>query len=112
VASVIAALDIIDREPERRERLWHNTTKMMKAFNQMSREDRKKAVDKALVDMKRNNADDRNMDKLRQDDQQVFETVVEKGLSAYYEDASTETKLDLEPLMEQMQRRLRGMPGH
>jgi 8-amino-7-oxononanoate synthase len=35
VASVIAALDIIDREPERRERLWHNTNKMMQAFKQM-----------------------------------------------------------------------------
>ncbi len=35
VASVIAALDIIDQEPERRERLWHNTRKMMKAFKQM-----------------------------------------------------------------------------
>jgi len=35
VAAVIAALDIIDREPERRERLWHNTSKMMKAFTQM-----------------------------------------------------------------------------
>ena len=31
VASVIAALDIIDQEPERRERLWHNTNKMMSA---------------------------------------------------------------------------------
>jgi len=35
VASVIAALDIIDQEPERRERLWHNTHKMMQAFKQM-----------------------------------------------------------------------------
>ena len=35
VAAVIAALDIIDQEPERRERLWHNTRKMMKAFKQM-----------------------------------------------------------------------------
>jgi 8-amino-7-oxononanoate synthase len=35
VAAVIAALDIIDKEPERRERLWHNTNKMMKAFKQM-----------------------------------------------------------------------------
>ncbi len=35
VASVIAALDIIDEEPERRERLWHNTHKMMKACKQM-----------------------------------------------------------------------------
>jgi len=35
VASVIAALDIIDQEPERRERLWHNANKMMKAFKKM-----------------------------------------------------------------------------
>ena len=34
-AAVIAALDIIDREPERREKLWHNTNKMLKAFKQM-----------------------------------------------------------------------------
>jgi 7-keto-8-aminopelargonate synthetase-like enzyme len=35
VASVIAALDIVDREPDRRERLWHNTHKMLTAFKQM-----------------------------------------------------------------------------
>ena len=35
VGAVIAALDIVAGEPERRERLWHNTHKMMKAFNQM-----------------------------------------------------------------------------
>jgi len=35
VAAVIAALDIIDGEPQRRERLWYNTNKMMKAFKQM-----------------------------------------------------------------------------
>jgi 8-amino-7-oxononanoate synthase len=35
VAAVIAALDIIDTEPKRRERLWHNTDKMMKAFKEM-----------------------------------------------------------------------------
>ncbi len=35
VAAVIAALDIVDREPERRERLWHNSRKMMGALKQM-----------------------------------------------------------------------------
>jgi 8-amino-7-oxononanoate synthase len=35
VASVIAALDVIDHEPELRARLWANTNKMMKAFLQM-----------------------------------------------------------------------------
>jgi 8-amino-7-oxononanoate synthase len=35
VASVIAALDVIDQEPERRERLWNNTNKMLTAFRKM-----------------------------------------------------------------------------
>ena len=34
-AAVMAALDIIDQEPERRERLWHNTNKMMTSLKQM-----------------------------------------------------------------------------
>lgn len=35
VASVSAALDIIENEPERRERLWNNTKKMLKGFIEM-----------------------------------------------------------------------------
>ncbi len=34
-ASVLAALDIIQKEPERRERLWRNVRKMKKAFDQL-----------------------------------------------------------------------------
>ncbi len=35
VAAVIAALDILESEPERRERLWENTCKMQKGFREM-----------------------------------------------------------------------------
>jgi 8-amino-7-oxononanoate synthase len=35
VASVSAALDIIQNEPERREALWRNTKKMFKGFNEL-----------------------------------------------------------------------------
>lgn len=35
VASVLAALDILIKEPERREKLWYNVNKMKKAFDQM-----------------------------------------------------------------------------
>jgi len=35
VASVSAALDIIENEPERREALWKNTKKMFKGFNEL-----------------------------------------------------------------------------
>lgn len=34
-ASVLTALEIIDKEPERRERLWHNVRKMKSAFDEM-----------------------------------------------------------------------------
>jgi len=35
VASVSAALDIIENEPERREKLWKNTTKMLMGFKEL-----------------------------------------------------------------------------
>ncbi len=35
VATVIAAVDILQAEPERRERLWHNYYKMKKGFEQL-----------------------------------------------------------------------------
>ena len=35
VATVIAAVDILQAEPERRERLWHNYHKMKKGFEQL-----------------------------------------------------------------------------
>ena len=35
VAAVSAALDIIQNEPERRERLWHNTHKMLEGFKEL-----------------------------------------------------------------------------
>jgi hypothetical protein len=80
---------------------------VMKAFNEMSHEERQKIVDQSLRDMKRQEAEGRNIDRLQEEDEKVFHSVVEKGLGAYYEDASAETKMDLAPLMEQMQQRMR-----
>jgi catalase len=85
---------------------------VMKAFNKMTREERQRMVKHSMEDMNRNQTEGRNMDRLKQDDEEVFDKVVEKGLGAYYEDASAETKLDLAPLMERMQQRLRGFGGN
>lgn len=81
---------------------------VMKAFNQMKPEERRRIVEQARADMQRNQTDGRNMENLKKEDEKVFQNVVEKGLGAYYEDASAETKLDLAPLMEEMQQRMRG----
>lgn len=82
---------------------------VMKAFNQMKPEERRRMVEQARADMQRNQPDGRNMENLKKEDEKVFQNVVEKGLGAYYEDASAETKLDLAPLMEEMQQRMRTM---
>ena len=52
-----------------------------------------------------------NMRRLEEEDKKVFENVVEKGLGAYYEEANADTKMDLAPLMEEMQQRMRGFGG-
>lgn len=85
---------------------------VMKAFNKMSPEERRKVVDQARNEMQKNQPDGRDMEKLKAEDEKVFEAVVEKGLSAYYQDASAETKMDLAPLMEEMQQRIRGFHPH
>ena len=79
---------------------------VMKAFNQMKPDERKRVVEQARTDMQRNQRDD--MEKLKAEDEKVFDSVVEKGLGAYYQDASADTKMDLAPLMEDMQQRIRG----
>ncbi len=84
---------------------------VMKAFNKMTPDERRKVVDQARNEMQKNQRDGRDMEKLKAEDEKVFEGVVEKGLSAYYQDASAETKMDLAPLMEEMQQRIRGFRG-
>ena len=82
---------------------------IMKAFNQMSQEERKRAIEMARVELQSNEVDGQNIQRLKAEDEGVFQNLVEKGLGAYYEDASAETKLDLAPLLEEMQHRLRSL---
>ena len=84
---------------------------LMKAFNKMSPEERKRAVDRARADMRRNQTENRGMERMQKEDEKAFDRMVEKGMGAYYEEANTETKMDLAPLLEEMQQRLRSMPG-
>jgi len=80
---------------------------MMDALNKMTPEKRKQFVDKALADMKKHEGDDvpdgqRNVDANAQ-------KMIDQGFRAFYSDASAETKMDVAPLIEQIQRNLQNI---
>jgi hypothetical protein len=74
---------------------------MMQSFNEMDREERKKIVERSLRRIRENQGEgDRN---LETEDPEIVEKIAEAGFKAYYSEASAETKIDLAPLMEEMQ---------
>ena len=46
------------------------------------------------------------MARLEREEPEVYNRIVNEGLEAYYREASAETKRDLAPLMEEMQRQM------
>ena len=79
---------------------------MMEAFNKMEPEKRKKFVDKALEEMKQHEGENPEMpEKLDAN----AEKMINQGLKSFYSEASAETKMDLSPLLEQMQKNLQGL---
>lgn len=81
---------------------------MMNAFNEMEREERQLLVERTLKRMKDDDGERMQLQRLEATDPEATKKIVNEGLRAYYQEASAETKLDLAPLMEQMQRNLSG----
>lgn len=79
---------------------------LMNAFNEMSREERKTMVNRSLKQMREDSGRQTDLQRLEAEDAALAERVVNEGLRAYYQQASAETKLDLAPLLEQMQQNL------
>ncbi len=77
---------------------------MMEAFNKMAPEERKKIVDKALRDMQSHEGE-----KPPENDDPNVQKIVQQGLRSFYSDASADVKLDLAPLVEQMQKNVQGL---
>lgn len=80
---------------------------MMEAFNQMEPAKRKAFVDHALEEMKKHEGEGPPPGM----DARMNQRVIDQGLKSFYTDASSDTKLDLAPLIEQMQRNLQGVGG-
>ncbi len=83
---------------------------MMQSFNEMDRDERKRMVERTLKQMQDSNEEMGGRD-FENEDPEMVEKMAEAGLEAYYSDASVETKIDLAPLMEEMQRTMSHMGG-
>ena len=81
---------------------------MMQSFNDMERGERKQIVERSLKRMQEQNG---GPGRIEEADPAVAEKITEAGLKSYYEDASAETKIDLAPLLEEIQRSMTGMGG-
>jgi len=80
---------------------------MMESFNKMDPVRRKQFVDRALAEMKKHEGDQPPPRAL---DDKNAQRMIDQGLRSFYNDASNDVKLDLAPLIEQMQRNAQG--GH
>lgn len=83
---------------------------MMLSFNEMERDERQGIVERTLKRMKENSGDGRREGPIGEDPE-LAEKIADAGLKAYYSDASVETKIDLAPLLEEMQRTMGRMGG-
>ena len=80
---------------------------MMEAFNQMPIAKRKQLVNRAMNDLTRvqDEASREDLEKAFSD--RNIKKIVEEGLKSYMSDANASTKLDIQPLIEQMQNIMR-----
>ncbi|MEI8341078.1 MAG: hypothetical protein WCH43_06015 [Verrucomicrobiota bacterium] len=78
---------------------------MMDAFNKMDPEKRRKFVERALEEVKKHEGEAPPPGF----DDKMAKKMVDQGLHSFYSDASADVKLDLAPLIEQMQRNLQSM---
>ena len=77
---------------------------MMDAFNQMDPAKRKQFVERAVEEMKKHEGEGPPPGA----DEQINQQFINQGLKSFYSDANADTKLDLAPIIEQMQRNIQG----
>lgn len=101
-----------DRMTDEERRIYLDATlpsgmkQMMKAFNEMTREKRQQVVEDALNRMKRDahKVGREEMQKRLRDEN--TQRIIDEGMKAFVTEANAATKIDLQPLLEQIQRML------
>ncbi len=85
--------------------------KMIQALDSMPPDERKDFIEKGIAELEKGQAKE-DMDRLQELDPQLIDRITEEGMSAYYQDAGSETKMDLAPLMEAMNGVMQGIRGN
>lgn len=75
---------------------------MMESLNRMEPPKRKQFVERALRDMRDHEGEDAKID-------QNARKMIDQGFKSFYNEASTEVKMDVAPLLEQLQKNLQGL---
>jgi len=83
-------------------------TQMMEALNKMDPERRKRLVDRALENLQKGDGRSEEERALSLDDPNVRK-IIENGVQSFYKDANAQTKLDLAPLLETIQRQTQNL---
>lgn len=84
--------------------------KFMEALDSLPPEKRREFVEKGLKEIQSGRTE-AEMEKALELDDELLEVIANEGMRAYFEDASTDTKLDLAPLMESMNEVMQGLTG-
>jgi hypothetical protein len=77
---------------------------MMDALNKMDRVKRKAFVDRTLEQLRKEEGSEEARERFEKDG--TVEKIIDQGLKSFYSEASAETKMDVAPILEQMQRNL------
>ncbi len=79
---------------------------MMEALNKMERPKRQQFVSRTLREMRERDGEERQRDT---EDEAAAQKIIEQGFKSFYSEASAETKLDVAPLIEEMQKGLQSL---
>ncbi|MEM1207716.1 MAG: hypothetical protein AAF842_11025 [Planctomycetota bacterium] len=80
---------------------------LIAAINAMDRDERQQLVDNALTEIRRARAEGPDPERVERMESEAFQRVVDEGMRNYLSGASAEAKLDLEPVVIEMQNMLR-----
>ncbi|MEM6820520.1 MAG: hypothetical protein AAF558_01080 [Verrucomicrobiota bacterium] len=105
-------MNLAERQDFLNQTLPQGFQQIIERFNQMEPDERQAAVERAMSDLQQieMNAtwEERQRTKDRLEDG-TLKQVINQGFEAYLKSASAETKLDLAPLIEQIQRNMQGL---